>query len=59
MVTLSVEPLVFKAKKETKGTWVYEEVPRDGKVVVGSMYIKKGAFASKPKELKVTIEGVM
>lgn len=56
--------LKFKCFKETKGTWVYQEVIVDAEKVVGALYIRKDAFFDengtadvKPDTLKVTITG--
>jgi hypothetical protein len=48
--------ITFIKKKETKGTWLFEEV---GDVPsVGTLYVKKHALQSMgwPQELDVTIE---
>jgi hypothetical protein len=48
--------LEFVRRKETKGTFVYDEVERPGQpIVVGSLYVKKFA-ASKAEKVKVTLE---
>ena len=48
--------LEFVRRKETKGTFVYDEVERPGQpIVVGSLYVKKFA-AGKAEEVKVTLE---
>lgn len=47
--------LVFNAKRETKGTVLYEEQERPNEpIVVGALYIRKH-FASGTKKIKVTI----
>jgi len=47
-------------KKDTKGTYVYEEVEVDGKPpVLKTQYIQKAALGSTPPDkIKVTIEQV-
>jgi hypothetical protein len=46
--------LVFKFERETPGTYRFKEeaaIP-----AVGTLYVKKGVFASKPETLKMTLE---
>ena len=46
--------LVFKFERETPGTFRFKE---DSPIpIVGTLYIKKGAFETKPETLKITIE---
>lgn len=50
--------LQFRKEKETKGTYRYQELEgSSGDAVVGSLYVRKGAFGDSPPErLQVTIE---
>lgn len=50
----------FEFEKDTKGTFRYKEIiPEGGKLVVGTLYIRKDAFedlTSRPDRLSVTIK---
>ncbi len=50
--------LQFRKEKETKGTYRYQDQEgRSGDTVVGSLYVRKGAFGdSPPDRLQVIIE---
>lgn len=49
--------LQFRKEKETKGTYRYQELEgSSGETVVGSLYIRKGAFGDPPERLQVIIE---
>ncbi len=58
----------FKLKKETKGTWQYQEVPHDQddpELMCGALYLKKRAVPADtqgsripPQEITVTIAEV-
>ncbi len=52
--------VILTLGNETKGTYVYEEEPGEGKPpVLKSQYIQKFALGSKPPaKIKVTIEAV-
>ena len=54
-----IEVILVKGK-ETKGTYVFEEEPGEGKPpVLKTQYIQKWALGSNPPErIKVTIESV-
>lgn len=53
-----MDKINFKLSRETKGTFVYEEDPPDGKPpVVGVLYIRKWALGkTPPKAITVTVE---
>lgn len=47
----------FEFEKETKRTYRFKELRDDPEdVIVGTIYVQKHVFESKPKTLKVTIE---
>ena len=47
----------FILEKETKNTYRFKEKTEEGKPpIIGTIYVQKWAFATAPKELKVTIE---
>ena len=54
-----IEVILVKGK-ETKGTYVYEEEPGEGKPpVLKSQYIQRWALGSNPPaKIKVTIEAI-
>lgn len=49
--------IVFVKKKETKGTWVYEEQGSDLDTQIGVLYVKKHAVGKlgSPQTLYVTL----
>lgn len=53
-----IKTLTFTKKKETKGTWMFEEQVPNGEVeAIGTLYVKKHALQSMgwPQTLSVTI----
>jgi len=52
--------VILALGKETKGTYVYEEEPAEGKPpVLKTQYLQKWALGSNPPaKIKVTIEAV-
>ena len=49
----------MELEKETKGTYRYKELERDGgNLAIGTLYVKKGIVeGTAPTALTVTIEG--
>lgn len=53
--------IMFTKKRETKGTWLFEETVANGDVEsIGTLYVKKHALQAMgwPQSLRITVEGL-
>ena len=56
MDTKIEKTLEFIKEKETKNTIRYQEIKKDGEIVIGPLYIQKNFLPEKiPENVKITI----
>ncbi len=56
--------VIMRLKKETKGTWCFEEINKDGEIVtqsdseclLGTLYVRKKKMQEKIESIVVAIE---